>query len=55
MDENEDLVYEMDPTDIVEKAIFWSEKNDMEDMDVVLDLFKDSPAEQLLLMKIRFE
>lgn len=45
----------MDPNDIVEKAIFWSEKDDMDDMDVVLDLFKDCPAEQLLLMKIRFE
>ena len=24
-------------------------------MDIVLDLFKDSPQDQLLLMKIRFE
>jgi hypothetical protein len=34
---------EIDSTVILQKALFWSEKADMEEMDAVLDIFKDSP------------
>jgi len=44
-----------DSFDIVEKAIFWSEKADTEAMDKVLEIFEDSPQDQLILMKVRFE
>ena len=54
--ENEhDLMSEQFSSDIIEKAICWSEKADMEGMDKVLALFEDSPQDQLILMKIRFE
>ena len=45
----------MSSSDIVEKALFWSEKADSEDMDRVMSLFRDSPQDRLILMKIRFE
>ena len=50
-----DLMSEQYSQDIIEKAICWSEKADMEGMDKVLELFEDSPQDQLILMKIRFE
>ena len=45
----------MNPGSILQKAIFWSEKADLEGMDKVLELFKESPSDQLILIKIRFE
>lgn len=41
--------------DVVEKALLWSQKSDAREMDVVMELFRDSPQDQLILTKIRFE
>jgi hypothetical protein len=45
----------MNPGSILQKAIFWSEKADLEGMDQVLENFKEAPHDQLILIKIRFE
>ena len=46
---------QMNPGSILQKVIFWSEKADLEGMDKVLEIFKESPSDQLILIKIRFE
>ena len=54
-EEKFDLISNEFSEDIIEKAILWSQKADMEDMDKVMELFEDSPQDKLILMKIRFE
>jgi hypothetical protein len=54
-DFNEDQIFELDSENLLEQSLFWSEEEDMKEMDIILHLFKDSPQDQLLLMKIRFE
>ena len=41
--DDKEFEIDMDPATVVENAIQWNDKNDMEDMEIVLDLFKDSP------------
>jgi hypothetical protein len=35
----------INPGSLLQKAIFWSEKADLEGMDKVLEIFKESPSE----------
>ena len=52
----EDLLTEnIDSATLISEALFWSEQADEREMETVLDKFKDSPQDQLILMKIRFE
>ena len=48
-------MFELDSENLLEQSLFWSEEEDMKEMDIILHLFKDSPQDQILLMKIRFE
>lgn len=36
---------QINPGSILQKAIFWSEKADLEGMDKVLEIFKESPSD----------
>lgn len=53
---DEDLLSEnIDSAMLISEAMFWSEQADEREMATVLEMFKDSPQDQLILMKIRFE
>ena len=54
-EDEQDQLVEDSMRDVTEKALFWSQKADMEEMEQVFELFKDSPQDQLILTKIRFE
>lgn len=54
-EEEQDQLVEDSMRDVSEKALFWSQKADMDEMEQVFELFKDSPQDQLILTKIRFE
>ena len=41
LDESE--ILDQDQSQIIEKALFWSEKADLKEMEQVFDTFKDSP------------
>lgn len=49
------LTENIDSATLIAEALFWSEQADEREMETVLDKFKDSPQDQLILMKIRFE
>ena len=40
---------------VVEQVLYWSELEDLKEMEIVMERFKNSPQEQLLLIKVRFE